>query len=316
MKIFIQRIEPNLFCPSCNAPRGYLYENLKAQCVSCNIEKDVFELFNEALNSDSDSDLWSFAFHILANFKIAPIYEGFINNVTYRAFEKFEVDLNKAGLSKKAKIIFLNFTPSSFVMPTHLFGHNKRSIDDIEHKLVLFGTPLGLKYKAEEKYGIDTSEIDTAEFHNASLFIRWFESDTNIFREHMVKAAENHWKDEIPLMVYNAFSAFELNLSLVVENFWKNKKGLSDHEYSNIFDKMPISKKMDSHLALICRENKISFDQFMPRMKLLEHLRLQRNSVVHTGDLRSDKETNKNTLYSISCWAILFLEMLETLSNN
>lgn len=298
----------DLFCPSCNSPNGFCYTWPEAECKDCKNKSEIFDLFLKALNQTHDSDLWSFSFRILSTFKVAPVHEG-LSSINYKPLQTFEVDLNKMGLPANSRILFLNFTPDSQVIPVNIW-QSKRSTDDIEHKLQMFGMPLGLPTKkyGESSYGADTSSVDASKFLTASLLIRWCKKGTTLSEQHIIKAAENYNTD-VPLMVYNSFTAFELMLSNLIEKFWIIKKSLTDKEYKNLFERINVYKQIEEHLPLICRELDIELDD---RKKMLLHnLRNHRNSVVHSGNLKTNLKADKNELYGIACWGIILLQELE-----
>jgi len=67
-----------LICPGCDGADGFVQQEMTATCNKCQRKFDLFDLFIQVLTEKHDSDLWSYPFSILSEFKLAPIYEGIV----------------------------------------------------------------------------------------------------------------------------------------------------------------------------------------------------------------------------------------------
>ena len=309
----IRRIAASTQCPKCNAFDGYNYNALQATCKKCGYIFDVYDLFEETLLTKQDSNLWSFPFTLISQFGLAEIFEGIIHDedIKLKPFEQIEIDFKKAGLPENAKILYINISPytknnnSNLILAfAYLRGYDTLSISDIPSVVRIIPIPPA---------GANNTYQIPSDYLNAAIMVRWHLKNGNgIVSDHVIRAAEAYWKNDLNQMIYNGFSAFELSLSNLVEDFWKNKKQLSDPEYGEFFDRSSVDKKIRTHIPLMCRELSIVYDDNVRRkISIINQLRLQRNSVVHEGQIDPNRENNKGKLFASFVWGLLFLKEIQ-----
>jgi hypothetical protein len=309
----LKLIAPYFTCPKCNALDGFEYLALLATCKKCKAAFDVYDLFETVLTTQRDSNLWTHSFSILSNFAIAPIFEGIISDDTikFKPYQRTDLDLKKFGLPKEARLLYITITQydnsqgkGPFLSFSYARGNEFQSISELPSviRIVPF---------FDNRFENITSE-DLEKYQTVSVYIRWYNKLANdVISNHIIHAAEAYWKDDLHQMIYNGFSAFELSLSNLIEDFWKKNKNLSEAEYRDFFDRSGIDKKMKMHIPLLCRELGVVFtDKDKQRIGLLDHLRLQRNAIVHSGELNAKIESRKAKLYAGLCWGLLFLKEL------
>jgi hypothetical protein len=309
----IQRVNTSLQCPNCNGFNGYNYKELKATCKKCDRTFDVFDLFEQILTTRHDSNLWSFPFTLISAFGLAQVFDGILNDedIKLRPFEQVDIDFRKAGLPEEAKILYVNISPVAegtnpplALAFAYLRGYDSSSIADLPAVIRIIPIPVG---NSMEKSPDPLAHLNTA------ILIRWCLNNGNdIIADHVLRAAEAYWKNDLNQMIYNGFSAFELYLSNLIEDFWRKKKNLSGSEYKELLERGGVDKKMRIQMPLLCRELGVHYDEEVKRkFAVVDQLRQQRNLVVHSGKLHPNKEKNKGRLFASFCWGILFLKELK-----
>jgi hypothetical protein len=251
----LKRVANSFQCPNCNAFDGFSYGELRARCKKCNYLYDVFDLFEKMLTTMHDSELWSFPFAIISEFNLAPVFQHILSDdsIQLRPYEQVEIDFRKKGLPDNAKILYINITPysqgdqpPSTLGFAYVRGHNILSISELPHIIRIVPVPPNNSADAWK---------DSSRFLNAGILIRWYLKGSNdVISDHLVRAAEGYWKDNLNDMIYYGFTAFEICLSNLVEDFWQLGFQFSEKEYGDFFGRDPIEKRMRLHVPLLCRE--------------------------------------------------------------
>jgi hypothetical protein len=301
----IKSLSPFYPCPKCEKEHAFSFLFPLYKCQECAVEIPIFDALQEVLKK-YDSELIHSAFHTLRLYDLAPVYEGTIFDVSCKVHEIVDLNFNARELPENARILYLNITPvgttsEGVVIPTLCLTNGRRSIDDLPHRILLYGRPEGFKKGIK---GDESSKL--------SILIRWYPQDVTIIQEHLVRAAEAYWKNDIPRMIYNCFSAVELELTGLIEKYWSKVKKLNQSDLDKLFGRDSFDKKINTHFKIICNELKIDIDGEKEKIRLIaDDLRLQRNSVTHEGKLRSDKESNKVKLYAATCWLLVLIKSLK-----
>jgi hypothetical protein len=301
-----------LQCPNCFAFDGFSYLDLRAQCKKCNHSFDIFDLFETLLIKTQDSELWSFPFAIISEFNLAPVFQSILTDegIQLRPFHLVEIDFGKRGLPENARILYINISPYSRgnTAPAtlgfaYLGSYSHRSISELPHSVKIVPYP--------HPSSVDDWP-DPAQFLHAGIMVRWYQKGSNgVVSDHLVRAAEAYWKNDLLDMIYYGFTAFEISLSNLVDDFWKVGFRFSKKEYDSFFGRDSVDKRMRLHLPLLCRELGLLYsDDARNRFIILHDLRNLRNAVVHDGQVPDSLPHPKGKLFAALCWGLLFLKEL------
>jgi len=301
-------------CPTCNGFDGFSYSVLQAECKKCHAAFDVFDLFDILLTKMNDSELWSFPFAIISQFRLAPVCQAILNDesIRFRPYEPVTLDFRQRGLPKDARLLYVNISPySRGNLPpvtlgfAYLGGNARRSISDLSHTIRI--VPVPPPHSTD-----DWSDPD--QYLLAAIMVRWYEEGIHdVVSDQLVRAAEGYWKDDLPDMIYYGFTAFEISLSNLVDDFWQSGFRLNEKEYESLLGKDSADKRMRVHLPLLCRVLGLPFsDEVRNRFNILHELRKQRNAVVHDGQLDGELLYPKGKLFAALCWGLLFLKELRS----
>jgi len=228
---------------------------------------------------------------------------------TYTPLKYFEIDLTKEGIPANAKLLYVNISQEGdgtgpILMMAQVIGYQLRSIAEIPLTLRL--VPI-LRNPADDLLGIDLNKK-----HRANLYVRWrVDTGNEIISDHLIRCVEGYWKKDLNQVVYNGFAAFELTMTSCLQLFWSKVKSIDEANYERLFGRDNIHKKMTTHLSVLCKELGVDIsDDVKRKLKLIDELRILRNDIVHTGQVRPGTPPDQQTLFAGLCWGLLFLQML------
>ncbi len=258
-------------------------------CPKCNTELNWWSLLLRHFDWGYSTYLYS----IIGAFNTSLM-------ITMKPNEIFELNLEKIGIPKEAKILQINYTPNGEgLFPIEIHG-NTPVRHFIPNKILLFGRPLG-EPKQKTKIAVN---------------INWVEIENNELWNNLIEAVEAFSISKFKSAIIPANVAVEAKLNQILNKYLLSKDLSAKKINSFLTNGATYSYQLNILLPLLVNFEKFPILPDIIRGKL-NTLKNYRNKIAHKGTF--EKPVNKKEIGELLCsvfFALAYLDLLEKKINS